>query len=94
VGLVDFWHLMEKLGLAAVLIHGVLAPAVLERWKLSLPPALTSPSGRVIRMRARPCLTGTSTAHERAPARVVHHQLPAVTAPHSPGGELPQQLAR
>jgi hypothetical protein len=36
VGLVDFWHLMEKLGLAAVLIHGVLAPAVLERWKLSL----------------------------------------------------------
>lgn len=36
VRLVDFWHLMEKLGLAALLIHGVLAPQVIERWKLSL----------------------------------------------------------
>jgi hypothetical protein len=33
VRLVDFWHLMEKVGLAAVLIHGVLAPQVIERWK-------------------------------------------------------------
>jgi hypothetical protein len=36
VRLVDFWHLLEKLGLAALLIHGVLAPQVIERWKLSL----------------------------------------------------------
>lgn len=36
VRLVDFWLLMEKLGLAALLIHGVLAPQVIERWKLSL----------------------------------------------------------
>ncbi len=32
----DFWHLLEKLGLAALLIHGVLAPQVIERWKRSL----------------------------------------------------------
>ena len=36
VPLVDFWHLLEKLGLAALLIHGVLAPGVIERWKLAL----------------------------------------------------------
>ena len=32
----EMMNLMEKLGLAAVLIHGALAPGVLERWKLSL----------------------------------------------------------
>ncbi len=32
----DFWHLMEKLGATAVLLHGARAPAVLESWKLAL----------------------------------------------------------
>ncbi|ADO70227.1 uncharacterized protein STAUR_2423 [Stigmatella aurantiaca DW4/3-1] len=36
VRLVDFWHLMEKLALAALLIHGALAPQGIERWKLCL----------------------------------------------------------
>jgi hypothetical protein len=36
VPLVDFWHLMEKLAMAALVIHGVLAPGVIERWKLAL----------------------------------------------------------
>lgn len=36
VRLVDFWHVMEKLGQAAVVIYGALAPEVLQRWKLSL----------------------------------------------------------
>ena len=35
--LVDFWHLVEKLGQAAALIHGTAeGSAVLARWKLSL----------------------------------------------------------
>ena len=36
VRLVDFWHLMEKLGAASLLLAGDKAPALRERWKLSL----------------------------------------------------------
>jgi hypothetical protein len=34
--LVDFWHLMEKLGAASLLLAGDKAQALRERWKLSL----------------------------------------------------------
>jgi hypothetical protein len=34
--LVDFWHLMEKLGAAALLLAGDKAPLMRERWKLAL----------------------------------------------------------
>lgn len=36
VRLVDFWHLMEKLGAASLLLAGDKAKALRERWKLSL----------------------------------------------------------
>jgi hypothetical protein len=36
VRLVDFWHLMEKLGAASLLLAGDKASALRERWKLSL----------------------------------------------------------
>jgi hypothetical protein len=36
VRLVDFWHLIEKLGTAAALLAGARAPALLERWKRAL----------------------------------------------------------
>jgi len=36
VRLVDFWHLLEKLGAAALLLAGDKAPALRERWKFAL----------------------------------------------------------
>jgi hypothetical protein len=36
VRLVDFWHLMEKLGAASLLLAGNEAKALRQRWKLSL----------------------------------------------------------
>jgi hypothetical protein len=36
VRLIDFWHLLEKLGAAAPLLAGDKAGALLERWKLAL----------------------------------------------------------
>jgi hypothetical protein len=36
VRVVDFWHLMEKLGTAALVLAGDKAPALREKWKLAL----------------------------------------------------------
>jgi len=36
VRIVDFWHLMEKLGAASLLLAGDKAPALRERWKMAL----------------------------------------------------------
>src|SRR5262249_47916598 len=80
VRLVDFWHVMEKLGLAAVLIHGALAPQVLQRWKLSL---LNRP-GAVWQVLTE--LHGSGLRHKRVgEARPVHE---AITYLENHGGRM------
>ena len=44
VRMIDFWHVAEKLGAAARVIHGPDADNVLSRWKLLLLNSLSAPS--------------------------------------------------
>lgn len=45
--LIDFWHVVEKLGEAARVIHGTGAAAVVQRWKLLLLNSKTA-TGRIL----------------------------------------------
>ena len=45
--LIDFWHVVEKLGSAARVIHGNGAPAIVARWKLLLLNSKTA-CGRIL----------------------------------------------
>jgi hypothetical protein len=76
VRLVDFWHLMEKLGRAAVLIHGAQGSMVVERWKLALlnrPGAIWQVVTELHQSDQRPVRVGDSQPVHEAITYVENH---------------------